>query len=44
MREVGAMLKAIHAQENREAAEAKSKDVIEKLKTMNLKAAVNSTS
>jgi len=31
MREVAAMLKAIHAQENREAAEAKSRDVIEKM-------------
>jgi transposase-like protein len=39
MREVAAMLKAIHAQENREAAESKSKDVIKKLKAMKLKAA-----
>ncbi len=39
MREVAAMLKAIHAQESREAAEHKSKDVIKKLNTMKLKAA-----
>jgi transposase-like protein len=39
MREVAAMLKAIHAQENREAAEGKSKDVIKKLKAMKLRAA-----
>jgi transposase-like protein len=39
MREVAAMLKAIHAQESREAAENKSKDVIKKLNTMKLKAA-----
>jgi putative transposase len=39
MREVAAMLKATHAQENREAAEAKSKYVIEKLKAMKLTAA-----
>ena len=39
MREVAAMLKAIHAQENREAAEVKAKDVIEKLKALKLKAA-----
>ena len=39
VRDVAAMLKAIHAQENREAAEAKSKDVVDKLKKMKLKAA-----
>ncbi|MEM1370038.1 MAG: IS256 family transposase [Cyanobacteria bacterium P01_H01_bin.15] len=39
MREVAAMLKAIHAQENREAAEGKSKDVIKKLQAMKLRAA-----
>ena len=39
MREVAAMLKAIHAQENREAAESKAKDVVNKLKLMKLKAA-----
>jgi transposase-like protein len=39
IREVAAMLKAIHPQESREAAESKSKDVIEKLKAMKLKAA-----
>ena len=39
MREVAAMLKAIHAQESREAAESKSKDVIKKLKAMKLRAA-----
>jgi hypothetical protein len=39
MREVAAMLKAIHAQENRDAAESKSTDVIQKLKDMKLKAA-----
>ncbi len=39
MREVAAMLKAIHAQENREAAESKSKDVINKLKAMKLRSA-----
>ena len=39
VREVAAMLKAIHAQESREAAESKSKDVIKKLKAMKLKAA-----
>ena len=36
MREVAAMLKAIHAQESREAAESKSKDVIHKLKALKL--------
>jgi putative transposase len=39
MREVAAMLKAIHAQESREAAENKSSDVVRKLKAMKLKAA-----
>ena len=36
MKEVMAMLKAIHAQENREAAEKKASDVVAKLKTMKL--------
>jgi transposase-like protein len=36
MREVAAMLKAIHAQESREAAEAKAADVVAKLKAMRL--------
>jgi putative transposase len=39
VREVAAMLKAIHAQETREAAEAKAADVVDKLRTMKLKAA-----
>jgi transposase-like protein len=39
VRDVAAMLKAIHAQENREAAEAKATDVVSKLKTMKLRAA-----
>ena len=39
LRDVAAMLKAIHAQESREAAESKSEDVINKLKEMKLKAA-----
>jgi transposase-like protein len=39
VREVTAMLKAIHAQENREAAQAKAADVIEKLKAMKLRTA-----
>lgn len=39
VREVAAMLKAIHAQESREAAESKAKDVVEKLKDMKLQAA-----
>ncbi len=39
VREVAAMLKAIHAQESREAAEIKAKDVVGKLKRMKLKAA-----
>lgn len=33
------MLKAIHAQEHREAAEAKATDVVAKLKAMTLNAA-----
>ena len=41
MREVAAMLKAIHAQENREAAESKSKDVISKLRDMKLRTAAD---
>jgi len=41
MREVAAMLKAIHAQENREAAESKSKDVLSKLQDMKLRAAAD---
>ena len=40
-REVAAMLKAIHAQESREAAEAKVMDVIAKLRAMKLKAAAD---
>jgi putative transposase len=39
MREAAAMLKAIHAQESREAAQSKSGDVIRKLRAMKLKAA-----
>jgi putative transposase len=39
VRDVAAMLKAIHAQENREAAEAKATDVVSKLKAMKLRAA-----
>ena len=39
VREVAAMLKAMHAQENREAAEAKCKDVVKKLKAMKLRSA-----
>jgi len=39
VREVAAMLKAIHAQESRAAAQAKAQDVIEKLTSMKLKAA-----
>ena len=38
MPEVVAMLNAIHAQESREAAQAKSKDVVQKQKAMKLKA------
>jgi transposase-like protein len=41
MREVAAMLKAIHAQESREAAEGKSVDVVKKLRAMKLKAAAD---
>jgi putative transposase len=40
MREVMAMLKAIHAQEDREAAEKKAKDVVEKLRALKLQKAV----
>jgi transposase-like protein len=36
VREVAAMLKAIHAQESREAAEAKAADVVTKLRAMKL--------
>ena len=39
MREVAAMLKAIHAQDSRESAEVKAEDVIRKLEAMKLKAA-----
>lgn len=39
MREVMAMLKAIHAQEDREAAEKKAKDVVEKLRALKLQKA-----
>jgi putative transposase len=39
LREVAAMLKAIHAQENREAAEAKATDVVSKLRAMKLSTA-----
>ncbi|MCP5347698.1 MAG: transposase [Pseudomonadales bacterium] len=39
VREVAAMLKAIQAQESREAAEGKARDVVEKLKAMKLRAA-----
>src|SRR5210317_2129321 len=39
VRLVAAMLKAIHAQESREAAQDKARDVIEKLKAMRLRAA-----
>lgn len=39
VRNVAAMLKAIHAQESREAAEVKAADVIKKLKAMKLRAA-----
>ena len=39
VREVAAMLKAVHAQESREAAEIKVSDVVAKLKSMKLKAA-----
>jgi transposase-like protein len=39
VREVAAMLKAIHAQESREAAQAKAGDVVAKLRAMRLSAA-----
>lgn len=39
VREVAAMLKAIHAQENREAAQSKAADVVTKLQAMKLKKA-----
>ena len=39
LREVAAMLKAIHAQENREAAEVKATDVVGKLRAMKLSTA-----
>ena len=39
MKEVAAMLKAIHAQEDREAARGKAEQVVEKLEAMNLKSA-----
>ncbi len=39
VREVAAMLKAIHAQENRAAAQSKAADVVANLKTMKLRAA-----
>ncbi len=39
MREVADMLKAIHAQENREAAQLKAKDVVAKLRAIKLLAA-----
>ena len=41
VREVAAMLKAIHAQETRESAEAKAVDVVAKLRAMKLKAAAD---
>lgn len=41
VREVAAMLKAIHAQENRKAAEAKAVDVVANLKAMKLRAAAD---
>jgi transposase-like protein len=41
VREVAAMLKAIHAQESRESAEAKAADVVAKLRSMKLTAAAN---
>ena len=41
VKEVAAMVKAIHAQESREAAEAKAVDVVEKLRAMKLKAAAD---
>ena len=39
VREVAAMLKAMHAQESRESAEDKCKDVVKKLKAMKLRSA-----
>jgi len=39
MKDVAAMLKAIHAQEDREAARIKAEQVVEKLEAMNLKSA-----
>jgi putative transposase len=39
VKKVAAMLKAIHAQEDREAAEKKAQDVVEKLKAMRLERA-----
>ena len=39
VREVAAMLKAIHAQENREAAELKANNVVEKLRAIKLRTA-----
>ena len=36
MREVTRMLKAIHAQENKEAARKKARDIVEKLRSMRL--------
>ena len=39
LREVTRMLKAIHAQENKEAARKKAKDVVEQLRSMKLKEA-----
>jgi transposase-like protein len=41
MREVAAMLKAIHAQESQGAAESKANDVMQKLKAMKLSAAAD---
>ncbi len=39
VREVAAMLKAIHAQENRNAAQAKARDVVKRLRSMKLRKA-----
>ena len=36
MREVTRMLKAIHAQESKEAARKKARDIVEKLRSMRL--------
>ena len=44
LREVMAMLKAIHAQEDRDAAEKKSVDVVEKLRALKLHKAATSVS